>query len=283
MRSRNGAKLKRSVVRTAWCELMASVDGRPSPKLRRRRPHLSEPPQKKDASAKRQKRLSQVASCTRRLPSPMSILASERRRGHECSGDYEHRTGSGQTAINCCQAGGGLLTPLALSASSNSGTYGFVGGLDFTSRNLLAQSDGLIAGFLTGYAETNLNLTTTSISLIPGNVGNGSSILQAHLFGPSVGGFATYFNGNFSIDNTFKADFFHLGESFTDNLSFTTTGTPLVPVSFATFSGAGSTDLVNYNSFGNVNYRFYTSEPYWIEPTVATSTPPHSTDLVRPS
>src|SRR6516165_3804063 len=32
-------------------------------------------------------------------------------------GDYEHRTGLGQTAINCCQAGGGLLTPLALSAS----------------------------------------------------------------------------------------------------------------------------------------------------------------------
>jgi len=181
-------------------------------------------------------------------------------------GDYEHRTGSGQTAINCCQAGGGLLTPLALSASSNSSTYGFVGGLDFTSRNLLAQGDGLIAGFLTGYAETNLNLSTTSISIIPGNVGNGSSILHAHLFGPSVGGFATYFNGNFSIDNTFKADFFHLGESFTDNLSFTTNGSN-VPVSFATFSGAGSTDLVNYNSFGNVNYRFHLSETYWIEPT----------------
>ena len=141
-----------------------------------------------------------------------------------------------------------------------------LGGLVFTSRNLLAQGDGLIAGFLTGYAETNLNLSTTSISIIPGNVGNGSSILHAHVFGPSVGGFATYFNGNFSIDNTFKADFFHLGESFTDNLSFTTNGLN-VPVSFATFSGAGSTDLVNYNSFGNVNYRFYISEPYWIEPT----------------
>ena len=36
---------------------------------------------------------------------------------------------------------------------------------------------------------------------------------------------------------------------------------------FATFSSAGSTNLTNLSSFGNVNYRFRLSEQYWIEPT----------------
>ncbi|MBR0799373.1 autotransporter outer membrane beta-barrel domain-containing protein [Bradyrhizobium jicamae] len=183
-------------------------------------------------------------------------------------GDYERRTGSGTSSINCCQAvvGGGIPIPLTLSATSDSRTYGFVGGLDFTRHNLFGPGDGLIAGFLLGYAETNLSLSTTSISSSPGNLSNGASSLRAQLYGPSVGAFATYYNGGFSIDNTFKTDFFHLNESFTDSLAFTA-NLGVNPTS-ATFSSGGSTDLVSYNSFGNVNYRFQVSDRLWIEPTV---------------
>jgi hypothetical protein len=188
-------------------------------------------------------------------------------------GDYERRTGTSTSSINCCTnaVAGGLPLPLGLSATSDSRAVGFVGGLDFTIRNVLGQGDGVIAGALLGYAETNLNLTTTSTSTSP-NVGSGSSTLHSRLSGPSVGAFATYFNGGFSIDNTFKADFLGLNESFTDNLAFTANtfpgGVGSIPPAFATFSGSGSTNLINYSSFGNINYRFRLSERYWIEPTV---------------
>lgn len=192
-------------------------------------------------------------------------------------GDYERRTGNGASSINCCTNAvppAGIPIPLTLSAESRASTVGFLGGLDFTSRNLLSQGDGVIAGFLAGYAETDFRLTTNSISAVPANVGNGSSTLTARLSGPSVGVFATYFNGGFSIDNTFKVDFLTLNENFTDNLAFTANapgpGVPgggLAPA-FATFTGFGSTRLTNYSSFGNINYRFRLSDQYWIEPTV---------------
>ena len=183
-------------------------------------------------------------------------------------GDYERRTGAGTSSINCCSAAGAAGPPpitLLLSAESQASTVGFVGGLDLTWRNVLSQGDGVIAGVLTGYAETNFRLFTNSVSTMPGLVGNGSSSLSARLSGPTVGVFATYFNGGFSIDNTFKVDFLSLNESFSDNLAFTANTT------FAgfpgTFSGSGSTQLTNYSSVGNVNYRFRLSDQYWIEPT----------------
>jgi hypothetical protein len=187
-------------------------------------------------------------------------------------GDYERRTGTGASSINCCTnaVAGGLPLALGLSATSDSRTIGFLGGLDFTTRNVFAQGDGVIAGVLLGYAETDLKLSTISTSTSP-FVGNGSSNLQARLSGPSVGVFATYFNGGFAIDNTFKADFFSLNENFTDNLAFTANTLPggvgSIPIAFSTFSASGSTQLINYNSFGNINYRFRFSPQYWIEPT----------------
>lgn len=185
-------------------------------------------------------------------------------------GDYERRTGNSTSSINCCNAlpgvPAGLPIQLLLSAESKASTVGFVGGMDFTSRNLLAQGDGVIAGILTGYAETDFRLATNSVSTMPGLVGNGSSTLTARLSGPTVGIFATYFNSGFSIDNTFKVDFLSLNENFTDNLAFTANTTF---AAFAgTFSGSGSTQLTNYSSFGNVNYRIPLSSQYWIEPTV---------------
>jgi len=183
-------------------------------------------------------------------------------------GDYERRSGTGATSINCCSGAvaGGLPNPLNLSASSVANTVGFLGGLDFTSRNLRSQGDGLIAGLLLGYAETDMNLTTTSTTTTT-HVGSGSSTLQARLSGPSAGVFATYFSGGFSIDNTFKADFLSLNENFTDNLAFTANANPSIAPFPATFSSAGSTNLTNLSSFGNINYRFRLSEQYWIEPT----------------
>lgn len=189
-------------------------------------------------------------------------------------GDYERRSGVGTSSINCCTNAvppAGIPIPLALSAESRASTVGFLGGVDLTSRNLLSQGDGVIAGLLVGYAETDFRLTTTSISTNPGNLGNGSSILTARLSGPTVGVFATYFNGGFSIDNTFKVDFLSLNENFTDNLAFTANALPgggAFGPAFATFNGFGSTRLNNYSSFGNLNYRFRLSEQYWIEPTV---------------
>lgn len=185
-------------------------------------------------------------------------------------GDYERRTGTGASSINCCTNAvppAGIPIPLALSAESRASTVGFLGGVDFTSRNLLTAGDGLIAGVLVGYAETDFRLTTTTTSADLNSVGNGSSILNARLSGPTVGAFVTYFNGGFSIDNTFKVDFLSLNESFVDNLAFTANA-PVPPPTMATFTGSGSTSLTNYSSFGNINYRFHLSDQYWIEPTV---------------
>lgn len=185
-------------------------------------------------------------------------------------GDYERRTGTGTSSINCCVgwgAPGGIPVPLALSAESRASTVGFLGGVDFTSRNLLSAGDGVIAGVLVGYAETDFRLSMTTTSSDPINVGNGSSILNARLSGPTVGAFVTYFNGGFSIDNTFKVDFLSLNENFVDNLAFSSSALGVAPVP-ATFAGSGSTSLTNYSSFGNINYRFHLSDRYWIEPTV---------------
>ena len=230
--------------------------------------------------AKRDRRVARVVASPRApvykaLPPPVVEPGLRVAAWANVFGDYERRTGTSATSINCCFGSGppsaGVPNPLALSATSTANTVGFMGGLDFTSRNLLSQGDGLIAGILLGYADSNTKLTTTSTTL-PANVkqvGNGSSNLQARISGPSTGVFATYFNGGFSIDNTFKADFLSLNENFIDNLAFTANTTPpgLFPGPSAIFAGAGSTNLTNLSSFGNVNYRFQLSEQYWIEPT----------------
>jgi hypothetical protein len=117
-----------------------------------------------------------------------------------------------------------------------------------------------------------VRLTTTSISSSPGNVGSGSSTLNAHLEGPSAGAYVTYFNERFSADATFRADFLNMSESFTDVLAYTANvngAGMLLPGTGvqSPFSGSGSTKLNNYTTTGNLNYRIPLSAISWIEPT----------------
>lgn len=193
-------------------------------------------------------------------------------------GDYERRTGSSATTINCCTnaVAGGLPINLALDATSRTTTGGVLGGLDVTFRNLMSAGDGAIFGILGGYTDSTLKLTMNSISGTPANLGNGTANLTANVRGGSFGVFATYFSGGFTIDNTVKVDFFDLNESFTDRLAFTANVLPnVIPLTldpsipaFSTFSNSGSTRLTNFSSFGNINYKIVLTDAYWIEPTV---------------
>ena len=183
-------------------------------------------------------------------------------------GDYERRTGKAQSSIDCCDAtpGGELLIPLSLSSVSRSTTGGVVGGADITWRGVMAPGDGLIAGLLTGYMSTDTKLTTTSTSANPALAASGVAQLNAHLRGPALGAYLTYFRGGYSADLTFKADFLDMAVNFSDTLgfSFNTGGAP----ANATVVGSGSTSLTNYTTSGNLNYRFPSAGPFWVQPTV---------------
>lgn len=181
-------------------------------------------------------------------------------------GDYERREGRGTANIQCCFALGGVPNALSLSVRSNTTTAGFVGGLDVTGRNIAEAGDGVITGVLTGYISSEVSVRTASLSQSV-NVGNGSGLLRAHLSGPSVGFFSTYFNGGFSADLTYKADLLTLDERFTDVLAFAAQATPAGAPVTTTFSGAAGTSLTTHNIIANVNYRFQLGQGYWIEPT----------------
>jgi hypothetical protein len=167
---------------------------------------------------------------------------------------------------------GGLPSPLALSGESRATLGGVLGGADATFRNLWFTNDGVILGALTGYMSSNVRLTTTSISSNPGQVGNGASVLNAHLEGPSAGAYITYFNQRFSGDLTFRADFLNLSESFNDILAYTANVNSMGMLLSGTlvtspYSGTGSTNLNNYTTNGNLNYRIPLTTVSWIEPT----------------
>ena len=185
-------------------------------------------------------------------------------------GDYERRTGSGSSSINCCFiVPGGLQNALALDVRSTTRTAGFTGGFDVTTRNVFQPGDAFIAGFLTGYITTDLNVSTRITGLTE-NVTNGSAQLKANLAGPSAGVFATYFSGPFSMDFAYKADFYELDAAFTDQLAFTAqviNGQLFLP-QVTPFSGGGRANLTAHSFISNANYRFPINTNWWIEPTV---------------
>ena len=165
-------------------------------------------------------------------------------------GDYERRTGSGTSSINCCSlvvGGNGLPIPLALTEESRATMGGGLGGIDWTFRNLGPAGSGVILGVLGGYTTSNVKLVTRNVSSDPADLGNGASTMSAHLNGPSAGAYATYFQGAFSADTTLRADFLDLSETFTDMLAFTA-NLGITPTSSA-FSGTGS------NSAGQLHQR----------------------------
>ena len=182
-------------------------------------------------------------------------------------GDYEKRTGTAQTTADCCSAGGGISNNLSISSTSKATTGGVLGGFDATWRGLAAPGDGFIAGLLFGYMSTNTTLVSTSTSSNTGNVPNGVGTLHAHLNGPTVGGYLTYFRGGFSWDLTFKVDILGLDLNFTDVLGFSANA-PNPPTTTSTFFGSGSTNLNNYTTAGNLNYRFPMWGAFWVQPTV---------------
>jgi hypothetical protein len=119
---------------------------------------------------------------------------------------------------------------------------------------------------LAGYEVSHVSLTAFSISSDPTS-SNGFSTMKAQLSGPATGVYASYFNGGFSTDLAFKAEFYDLNVSFTDLLGFQSN--PLVgfPPTTVPFSGTGTTQLNNYTTSGNLNYRIPTGATTWVEPT----------------
>src|SRR5262249_48380614 len=193
-------------------------------------------------------------------------------------GDYQKRDASGPCVLTCCIGGGGgagggalnltaqtallaLNNPaalpgggggggggapfnrgLALNIDSRASTVGFVAGADLTSGGFFSANDGFIAGVTAGYTWSELKLDTTATSLDP-RVGPGLSHLRATVSGPTVGGYATYFNAGFSSDVTVKFDFLTLDETFNDLLATTGAVTNTVPA-FIPVAGAGSVSLL---------------------------------------
>jgi hypothetical protein len=144
-----------------------------------------------------------------------------------------------------------------------------VAGADLTTQGLFS---GFIAGVTVGYTWSEMKLNTSATAIPTAGVtssaagvapGTGVSQLRATVSGPTVGGYATYFNAGFSTDVTVKFDFLTVNETFNDLLATTIQTNP-----FVTFAGAGSVNLLNSTVVGNLNYRFDLYPNFWVEPTV---------------
>ena len=129
--------------------------------------------------------------------------------------DYENRTGT----FEGIDIGRNTLIGAGIAAA------------DVTIQHLTSASDALVFGLLTG------DLTATVRNA------DGSTALVR---GPSAGVYSAYVNGPFSIDGTFKTDFFALTETDAGVV------TPL--------------GLNNYVTTGNVNYK-QDMGTWWFQPT----------------
>lgn len=174
-------------------------------------------------------------------------------------GDYERRTGRAP--------GIGEFSVLTLDAKSTSGSAGAVGGLDMTVRSILSAGDGLLAGVLTGFLSSTVNVATKSTTTDPINTPGGFNNLKARLSGPSAGLYVSYFNGGFSGDLAFKADFLDLDISFNELLGFGANPALGIVTTMVPFAGSGSTKLNNYTTSGNLNYKMAISPSVWLQPT----------------
>jgi len=173
-------------------------------------------------------------------------------------GDYERLSGQ--------SPGLGEFSVLALNVTSTAWTGGVLGGADYTFRNVAFGGDGLLLGVLTGYESSHISLSASSISSDPTSP-NGFSTEKAQLSGPALGAYASYFNGGFSTDLAFKVEFYDLNLSYTDLLGFQSNPAFGVPPTSVPFSGGGTTQLNNYTTSGNLNYRVPTGMTTWVEPT----------------
>ena len=185
-------------------------------------------------------------------------------------GDYEHRSGNRNSIINCCteQPTNNNITPLLLEATSSMSSGGFVGGIDGTKRGLLSGQDGVVFGLLGGYTWTNISLTTTAVSTAPNKTASGSSWTSAHINGPSLGGYLSYFNGPFSNDFLIKNDFLSLNETQSQLLGFGACSCYGSDIAFVSPQfGSGSTNLNQLTLSDDITYKFSWSPWMWIAPT----------------
>lgn len=189
-------------------------------------------------------------------------------------GDYEHRSGNRNSFINCCTDPSVVnlnnnIAPLLLQATSNLSSGGFVGGIDGTKRGLWSGQDGVVFGLLGGYTWTNVSLSTSILSLTPSKTASGSSSTSAHINGPSLGGYLSYFNGPFANDFLIKNDFLSLNETQSQLLGFGACScfVPNVPPFVTPQSGSGSTNLNQLTLSDDLNYKIPLSGWMWIAPT----------------
>jgi hypothetical protein len=184
-------------------------------------------------------------------------------------GDYEHRSGDRNSIIDCCTGVPNTnITPLLLEATSNTSWGGFVGGIDGTKRGLWSGQDGVIFGLLGGYTWTNISLTTTVLSTAPNKTASGSSSTSAHINGPSLGGYLSYFTGPFSNDFLIKNDFLSLNETQSQLLGFGACSCFGVDVPFVSPQyGSGSTNLNQLTVSDDISYKIPWSGWMWIAPT----------------
>ena len=186
-------------------------------------------------------------------------------------GDYEHRTGSQTTQFNCCtnQPTNDNITPITVDVTSKMSSAGFVGGIDATKRGLTGPNDGIILGVLGGYNWTHISVQTSQISG-KASTANGSSLTTANINGPSLGLYATYFNGPFSNEFLIKNDFLSLAETNSQTLGFgvcSCYGANSIPFTSAS-TGSGSADLNQLTISDNVSYKMPLSGQFWVSPTV---------------
>lgn len=210
---------------------------------------------------------------TMKAPSPAPVLVDESFRigsWAEGFGNYEHRTGSQNSLFNCCTVNqpNGPFTPVTLDVTSASSTAGFVGGIDATKRGITGPQDGIIFGVLGGYTWTHISVKTSIVSGAA-ITANGSSLTTADANGPSLGLYATYFNGPFSNQFLIKNDFLSLNETNSQTLGFGACQCfGLGPVPFtATSSGSGSTSLNQLTISDDITYKIQLSDRFWIAPT----------------
>jgi len=111
-------------------------------------------------------------------------------------------------------------------------TGGIIGGLDKVFTDGFG-GDALVLGLLSGAMTSHVS-----------NVDNSSSMIN----GPSVGAYAIWIKGGFSIDSTFKVDFLDIDQA-----------SPLTVIP--------SFGLTNYSAALNLNYKIQFAG-WWMEPTL---------------
>lgn len=198
-------------------------------------------------------------------------------------GDFEQRTGRATASVGYAPGGSNFTNlPVDIYQKANTRTGGFLGGIDMTSRNVFSAGDGLIFGLIGGYTDSSIDITTTTsfrnpvvlgLSLVPGqttttaNVPSGYSRTKVSVAGPSAGAFMTYFINGFSFDQTVKADFYSLGQTFNETLSAVGAVTLFGLNGLFNNAGAARADLTQISAIGNVGYRFRLTDSLWWEPT----------------